>query len=303
MERARTQQGAAELRAAFKEAMQDYEETAEWQLAALRHRNEEALARQCSKEALVVCALRDEALKARTTLEAVTVELKAEEQTAHQAQENQKVAQDAANAAEAEVHCVEVVCATLATEALTAAEARDAGVLEAQEAFHECREAQVAEVVARFEHEHFRLSAQLAAEVDRRLTAEHALDDFRCRASSSQELTEVCDDSTVPALPQSVDIGIQVGHCGGEDGNGLCLPSPRHERLEFQLADLEARLWLAERAETGCLQIVEDRFRHVVALKNDVIDALKDELWRREREILETHAIISGHGGRPAIDC
>lgn len=66
--------------------------------------------------------------------------------------------------------------------------------------------------------------------------------------------------------------------------------------LTMRLCDVEGEMWRAMGAEAERLELVADRLRRAVQLKNDTIDELKDELWRREREIFEARGILAGLG-------
>uniref|UniRef100_A0A7S4V468 Uncharacterized protein n=1 Tax=Alexandrium monilatum TaxID=311494 RepID=A0A7S4V468_9DINO len=70
--------------------------------------------------------------------------------------------------------------------------------------------------------------------------------------------------------------------------------SPGREALVMRVADLEAQLWTQASAEAARLEVIEERMRRALTLKNDMIDELKDELWRKERDILEARGILAG---------
>ncbi|CAE8602325.1 unnamed protein product, partial [Polarella glacialis] len=55
-----------------------------------------------------------------------------------------------------------------------------------------------------------------------------------------------------------------------------------------------AQLLAALGSEAARLSVVEEKMRRALALKNDMIDELKDELWRKECEILEARGILAG---------
>jgi len=137
--------------------------------------------------------------------------------------------------------------------------------------------------------------AQAAAEVEQRKRAEDDAAEMRSRLKSMQERL----NESWMELKAATSSSLQTTSCSTQTIDDVREPpcSPQLiERMAMRLSDVEGEMWRGAGAESERLELVADRLRRAVALKNDTIDELKDELWRREREILEARGILSGLG-------
>lgn len=292
VERVRTQSGAAEMRSACDEAVQAQREFAAQQLDLLRKGYMEAEALQRSAHEFAFSEARAafnlESEKASQAfqeelldLQRLNVELRTLARKLGKEEEAEKAsAAHARGEQEVEASLARRLCEQEATEA--------------RRAFDKQREEQIAEVVARFELEHFALSTKLASEIKGRQHAEEKAGNLLARL---EDLRHQANEVVLePPLRAS---GGEVSSRGTQTDDAhyaadSVLLSAKEESLALHRADLESRLWCAACAEGMRLQVVEERMRRAVALKNDMIDELKDELWRKEREILEARGILSG---------
>ncbi|CAK9092818.1 unnamed protein product [Durusdinium trenchii] len=87
------------------------------------------------------------------------------------------------------------------------------------------------------------------------------------------------DERVVQAAVQTEDATVQGVDCDEAQREGWAL----------RLNDLETQLALSATRELDRMAQVEAKLRTVVGAKNEVIDELKDELGRREQEILEAN--------------
>jgi len=308
VERVRTQTGVAELRDACDEATRSQQDAAVRQVEELRRSYEEASRMQRAAHDAVLSAARAEA---RAGSERATRGLQ-EEVLALQATTSElasSLAKARCTTAAEEVAVVRLRAESVA-EARSSRQAQEREATQLRErcaqetaemrsAFEEQRHEMAAELVSRFEREHFDLSARVAAEVRARRAAEHEKNQLVELFESLRQSTRQCLEepssllSSPPQLPPTVLPSFEERGVQTED---VPLPplSPRHEALAMCLADLEGQLLSAEEAEAMRLQLVEQRMRCTVALKNDMIDELKTELWRKESEILEARGILAG---------
>jgi hypothetical protein len=282
-ERVRTQDATAALRAACQEATRSQQEAAVAELASMRQRFEETTALQRSALELALSEERMRAAEAQSACVAEAALLRRTvlglESELHDAQENAlKVQRDAA------------------AEMMTEKQRHRVDAEEIEAAFSKQREVLAEEVVARFELEHFRLTTTLAAEVSQRKRAEEDAADLRARLKAMQHsLSESLGQIEPKAEKQPEFISRSTQTTNVDNDRPLC--SPRLlDMMLMRLSDAEGEMWRASGAEVERLEVVSDRLRRAVALKNDTIDELKDELWRREREILETRGILAGLG-------
>jgi len=295
-ERVRTDDTSKALRAACDESVQAQHETVVAQLASMRHRFAETTSLQ---QLALDAALSEERMRGVEEQSVWRAEVSSYRQGASQLQTELRSACD-----EAAVHAAKAVATRENSEAELSAERlgrhEDAEGLQA--ALSSQREVLVREVVARFEQEHFRLSATLAAEVARRKKAEEDSADVWSRLKTTQQRLNnslLESESSAASAPVSVSRSIQT-----ELGTYREPCSPRLlDMMAMRLADVEGERWRAADSEAERLEFVADRLRRAVALKNDTIDELKDELRRREREILEARGILAGLGeaARPCI--
>eukprot|EP00927_Polykrikos_kofoidii_P032184 TRINITY_DN27493_c0_g1_i1.p1 TRINITY_DN27493_c0_g1~~TRINITY_DN27493_c0_g1_i1.p1 ORF type:complete len:605 (+),score=104.26 TRINITY_DN27493_c0_g1_i1:196-2010(+) len=279
-ERVKTREASSELRKACDIALQQQQESAVGQLEAVRQRYEETSAMWQASEQLAVgrerargeeacSAIRTEVVAARQASAAYEVELQAAraELTTEMARAQMRQA-DAENLVRAErLRCKE-------------------DVEMAQAEFQEQREAQVAKVVALFEAEHFDLSLKAASEIERRertkVQLEEALiasDELRREAARSHQLKP---------LAAYVSTGAQTN-----DAWMPRLDNAQRERLSMRCSDVESRLSCAVAADEGRLKVLESRTRRALALKDDLIEGLRSELWQSQREIVEARGIMT----------
>lgn len=287
-ERLKTEGASSSLREACKEATQLQQKAAVAELAAMRQRFDEttslqrsamdaALSEQRMRTAEEQSSLRAEACASNRRASELELELHAARQAAEE--QSRKLA-EVRQAAEAEI----------AEERSR----RQEDAVELRVQFAQQREVLVEEVVARFEQEHFRLSTTAAAEVERRKKAEGDAAEIRERLKGVQESLNATWLKPKPESTRGMSMSIAI-QTDFDDSPPCCSPRLREE-LSMRLADLEGRHRTSAAAEAERLELVDAGFRKAVALKNDTIDALKDELWRREREILEARGIMAGLG-------
>jgi len=287
-ERVRTEDTSSALREACKAATQLQQQAAVAELADMQRRFHETTSLQ--RSALDV-ALSEERMRTVEEQSNLRAEAQASKRSASELEAELHAALHAA-----EEQAVEIAEARRHAEAELAAEQQrqqeDVVVLQAK--FAEQRESLVEEVIARFEQEHFRLSATAAAEAERRKKAEDDTAEMRARLASMQDRLSQTWLQPKPVVTAQASISSFTQ----TDLHASRPPlSPRLlEALSMRLADLEGELWRSTGAEAERLDLVAGRLRHAVALKNDTIDELKDELWRREREIFEARGILAGLG-------
>eukprot|EP00930_Biecheleria_cincta_P008790 TRINITY_DN110358_c0_g1_i1.p1 TRINITY_DN110358_c0_g1~~TRINITY_DN110358_c0_g1_i1.p1 ORF type:complete len:416 (-),score=103.48 TRINITY_DN110358_c0_g1_i1:59-1306(-) len=284
VERVRTQGAAEELRTACGEALRTEQAAASRQVTALHSRFERAEALQRESEALALQHARaelDEVRASNSTQNDLLRRESAEREASLQAQLREARVGEAFFEAEA----VQARRDTQSVEEELVCE------LEAvQEACNQRREQQVAEVLARLTGEHFRLTNEVATAVQHRLSADEEveqmgqeLDGLRC---------SLAEKETAEKRKQSEHILHE------EAAAALCkqakLWSPTRETLALRLADMEAQMLSKMGSEASRLDAVEEKLRRALAMKNDVIDELKEELLRRESEIVQAHRILAG---------
>eukprot|EP00747_Dinoflagellata_sp_TGD_P030037 gnl/TRDRNA2_/TRDRNA2_134352_c0_seq1.p1 gnl/TRDRNA2_/TRDRNA2_134352_c0~~gnl/TRDRNA2_/TRDRNA2_134352_c0_seq1.p1 ORF type:complete len:542 (+),score=114.10 gnl/TRDRNA2_/TRDRNA2_134352_c0_seq1:42-1628(+) len=286
-ERVRTQQDSAELRGACDNALRLQQAVAVSELEAVRRSYEEVASLQRSSAAVELAKVRAEAEQARNEL--------LEEAAASRLAEGKREAnlKHILEAAEHEAATAVACCKQAEAEVQAERVGREKDAAELRAKFFEHREEQVAEVIARFEGEHFRLAARLAEEGERRLVAEEEFAEARVRLEELRHRTVEAEALLPEAVPTCRVSVVSCGVQTSEPVSELLLP-PSYERLEMQVADAAAQMWRSGAAEAERLALVEERMRCAIALKNDVIDGLKDELWRRECEILEARGILAG---------
>jgi len=172
---------------------------------------------------------------------------------------------------------------------------RQEDVVEFQAVFAEQREALIEQVVARFEQEHFRLSATAAAEVERRRKAEEDAAEMRARLKAMQEQHDEQQQRDEEAAGVAEALREQQHQLQEQQRAAEAAEKAlQEEALSLRLADLEGELQRATATEAERLELVAVRVRDAVAQQNETINELKDELWRREQEILKTRGILGG---------
>lgn len=280
-ERVRTQEATVQLRGSYDDALRAQQAAAAEHLDVMHRRYEEMAALRRSSTAMELEEARAAALEEQKSLQADVLMLRQSEAAL---QSQVEVARNA--------ETVESVVATTAHRRWEAErEAVHAFANEAVEdmraEFMEDRRAQIAEVVSRFEREHFGLTQRFAAEVERRRQAERSTEEVQARFQRLHERAreEWPSPRPQPSAPEVRAVGVQTTET---------LPLPEREALEMRLADIEGRLAGAADAEARRLELLAQRTGRVVALKNDMIDELKNELGRKEREILEARGILAG---------
>lgn len=294
-ERVRTEDASTALHEACKAATQLQQQEAIAELTEMRRRYNETSSLQRSA---LDAALSEERMRSVEALSNLRAEAQASKRSASELEAELDAARHTA-----EQQAIKIGEARRKFEAEMVAEQlnRQEDAVQLQSQFAEQRESLVEGVIARFEQEHFRLSATAAAETERRKKAEGDTAELRARLASLQDrLSEtLLQPKPVVEDPGSTSTSTQT------DLHAYIPPlSPRSlEALSMRLADLEGELWRSTSAEAERLELVAARLRQAVALKNDTIDELKDELWRREREIFEARGILAGLGEmtRPSV--
>jgi len=271
-------------RTACDDALRTEQTAASRQVAALHSRFERAEALQRESEALAL-------QQARTELDEVKASSSARNDMLRR-ESAQREAGLKARLREAWVR--EEVCEAEAVQArrdTQFVEDKLASEVEAvREACNQRREQQVAEVLARLTGEHFRLTNEVAAEVQHRLSADEEAEQMRQKLDGLQYLL---------AEREAAEQRRQSEHILHEEAAAaLChqakLWSPNRETLALRLADMEAQMLSKMGSEASRLDPVEEKLRRALSMKNDVIDELKEELLRRESEIVQAHRILAG---------
>lgn len=292
VERVRTEDGATELRDACSDAIKIHQNATAEQIDGMRRGFEHTLAVQRSAEEVALGEVHAESAEVQLALRSEISSWKhANMETNRQLQEARAWAEEMA--AEAAIERDERLRSYCQQQARWEEEMAQAHVT-----FRQQQEQTIHEVIARFEHDHFHLSMEVASAVDKKHCAEKNLEEVRAQLEGLRD--HACDlwpedDQVMPLQkgPTSFSSqGVQT------EDFPTCTevppPSPGYEQLALRLADAEASILHATNAEAARLAVVDERMRRTVALKNDVIDELKDELWCKEREILETRGILAG---------
>lgn len=295
VERARTQEGAAEMRSACDQATQAQQGAIDRQVAALRKAFEQAEAVQHSVHEAALSEARAEARR-----ESEHLAMAAQEKLWHWQRTTTGLEHEVEHwqrmESEEKYNAMQKY-SELTAEMHSAHGACEREQVEVRSKLEEKRQEDVAAVISRFELDHFDLSVRLEKEAESRRRAEQEVQNWLARF---QKLRQHADEAlAAPDAGAAAKSAKSFVFCGTQTDPEETITepaplSPRHERLALYAADVESRLWHAALEESRRLRVVEERTRCAVALKNDMIDGLKDELWQKEREILEARGILAG---------